>query len=170
MATNFPPEFLNSKMPSGLPPHSLKLKRGTIVVLLRNLNPKEGLCNGTRLRIENIQVSLLTAAVITGPKSGIVVLLPRITLMADESSLPCKMSRYQFPIRVAFAMTINKAQGQTLSKVGVFLPQPVFSHGQLYVAFSRVKKQTDIKICVPRTTRSGGNVVMTQNIVYDEVL
>ena len=47
----------------------------------------------------------------------------------------------QFPIRPAFAMTINKAQGQTLSKCGVLLDEPVFTHGQLYVAALRCGPQ-----------------------------
>ena len=51
--------------------------------------------------------------------------------------MPFKLKRRQFPVRLAVAMTINKAQGQTLGRMGLFLPTPVFSHGQLYVALSR---------------------------------
>ena len=47
------------------------------------------------------------------------------------------MKRRQFPIRLCFAMTINKAKGQSINNLGVYLPQPVFSHGQFYVALSR---------------------------------
>ena len=83
------------------------------------------------------------------------------------------MQRRQFPVRPAFAMTVNKAQGQTLSAVGLYLPQPVFSHGQLYVAFSRVGRPQGIKVLVV-----GGHVqgvpgvpggVYTKNVVYREV-
>ncbi|GBM15993.1 hypothetical protein AVEN_108590-1 [Araneus ventricosus] len=40
---NYPPEFLHNLTPSGMPPHALMLKKGVIVMLLRNLNPKQGL-------------------------------------------------------------------------------------------------------------------------------
>ena len=50
--------------------------------------------------------------------------------------VPFKLCRRQFPIKISFSMTISKAQGQTLNPVAVYLPSPVFPHGQLYVAFS----------------------------------
>ena len=163
LATAFPTEFLNSKTPNGLPPHLLRLKKRAVVILLRNLNPDQGLCNGTRLQVEEIGSSILTLTIRNGPKAGRTVMLPRITLISEDKALPCKVSRYQFPVRLAHAMTINKSQGQTLNRVGLYLPRPVFSHGQLYVAFSRVRRRSDIKVCV-----CGEN--KTLNVVYEEVL
>jgi ATP-dependent DNA helicase PIF1 len=59
---------------------------------------------------------------------------------------PFQFKRKQFPIRLSFAMTVNKSQGQTIPNVGVYLSAPVFSHGQLYVAISRATARMNIKI------------------------
>ncbi|KAJ9547061.1 hypothetical protein OSB04_019604 [Centaurea solstitialis] len=61
---------------------------------------------------------------------------------------PFKLKRKQFPIRLSFSMTINKAQGQTIPNVGVYLPESVFSHGQIYVALSRGTSRENTKVLV----------------------
>jgi hypothetical protein len=67
-------------------------------------------------------------------------------MLEDRSTLPVDFKRCQFPIRLAFAIMINKAQGQTKDFLGLSLTTPVFSHGQLHDAFSRIKKSQAIKI------------------------
>ncbi len=160
----YSPEFLRSLKIPELPPGELKLKLGIPIILLRNLNPSEGLCNGTRLICRGFQSKVIDAEIITGSHMGKRVFIPRITLTPSETKLPFILNRRQFPIRVAFSMTINKSQGQTLSRVGIYLPQPVFSHGQLYVALSRVTSCRHLKVL----TENSDNC-QTKNIVYHEI-
>ncbi|XP_072150354.1 LOW QUALITY PROTEIN: uncharacterized protein [Setaria viridis] len=143
----YPSEFLNTLTPNGFPPHLLKLKIGCPIILLRNIDPANGLCNGTRLVVRGFQRNSIDAEIVLGQHAKKRVFLPRIPLCPyDDEMFPFQFKMKQFPIRVSFAMTINKSQGQTIPNVGVYLPSPVFSHGQLYVAMSRATARTNIKI------------------------
>ncbi|GBM01796.1 hypothetical protein AVEN_205461-1 [Araneus ventricosus] len=77
---NYPPEFLHDLTPSGMPPHALMLKKGVIAMLLRNLNPKQGLYNGTRLSITGLHENFISAKIVSECNRGDVVFLPRIEL------------------------------------------------------------------------------------------
>lgn len=156
---NYPPEFLNSLDLPGLPPHNLQLKVGSVVIMLRNINQPR-LCNGTRLAIKKLLNNVIEATILKGKYKGEDVLIPRIPMIPTD--VPFEFKRLQFPVRLAFAMTINKSQGQSLSVCGINLENPCFSHGQLYVACSRVGKPSDLFIYAP------GN--QTKNIVYHKAL
>ncbi|UYV68620.1 hypothetical protein LAZ67_6000238 [Cordylochernes scorpioides] len=172
---NYPVEFLNSITLSGMPQHKLNIKVGAIVILLKNVNTKRGLCNGTRMIVTELKTNLIYCEVLSGPAKNEIVYIPRIDCSSGESDYPFKMIRRQFPIKISFAMTINKSQGQTFNKVGLYLPNPVFAHGQLYVALSRITKKENIKILIQEKKNQGhlieGNsAIFTQNIVYREIL
>ncbi|KAG2191246.1 hypothetical protein INT47_012402 [Mucor saturninus] len=166
-----PPEFMNSLECGSLPPHELKLKIGSPIIMLRNLAPAQGVCNGTRLICKAFLQHVIQAEVATGTYEGNIFLIPRITLCSTVEQVGVEFKRCQFPIRPAFAMTINKSQGQTLDSVGLYLPTPVFSQGQLYVALSRVKKASDIRISIPKeiSTIEGEEGSYTSNVVYTEI-
>lgn len=170
----FPIDLIHKLTPSGLPPHRLNLKVGCLIMLLRNIDTANGLCNGTRLRVKRLHQHSIEAEIIGSTLAGSVHFIPRMKLIPSEPNLPVKLSRQQFPMRLAYSFTINKAQGQTLDKVGLYLPEPVFAHGQLYVALSRVRSAANIHICINRVTRyqgrfSDGNG-FTRNVVYHEVI
>lgn len=144
-SVNFSTEFLNSLDIPGTPPHNLQLKIGSPIILLQNFNPPQ-LCNGTRLIIKKITGNILEATILTGKFKGKVVLLPRIPMIPSDSTIPFK--RLQFPIRLAFAMSINKSQGQTMSVCGLDLENPCFSHGQLTICCMFTCWETVESICV----------------------
>jgi len=163
---NWPIEFLNTITPSGAPPHHLRLKVGMPIIILRNISPSRGLCNGTRLKILQLLPSLIEGIILNGSCTGNSVFIPRIQLNLNRARLPFTLCRRQFPVQIAFAMTINKSQGQTLKHVGIYLPLPVFSHGQLYVALSRCPNFKNLNVFIEhKPIRSH-----TSNIVYKEVL
>lgn len=84
--------------------------------------------------MRRLQIHTIDCEVATGSNKGNRILIPRISLTPSDTFMPFKLHRRQFPIRLSFAMTINKSQGQTFDRLELFLPQPVFSHGQRYVA------------------------------------
>jgi len=161
----FAVEYLQSISLASIPPSSLRLKIGAPLILIRNLSLREGLCNGTRLRVVGIRRTSLQVAILGGKFNGIVRLLPRIKLTITEEDLPFILERTQFPVRLCFAMTVNKSQGQSLEQVGVDLRTPAFTHGQLYVALSRVTSLDGLTL-LP----SEQSPTLTDNVVYPEVL
>ena len=104
--------------------------------------------------------NVIEATILTGPFEGEAVLIPCIPMIPTD--LPFQFKRLQFPIRLAFAITINKAQGQSLEKCGIGVNTDCFSHGQLYVACSRVGKPDNLFICT-----DNGKAI---NVVYSQVL
>ena len=159
-ATHYPVEFLNTLEISGIPPHTLTLKFGTPIIVMRSLSPSKT-TNGTRCIITKLNTHVIHTRISTGPYKGEHVLIPRIPLIPSDSALPFHFRRLQFPVRPCFAMTINKSQGQTFREVGIDLSTPVFTHGMLYIACSRVGTARSLTLLAEHTTI---------NTVYNEAL
>ena len=168
--------------------------QGKIYHNIGALNPAEGA--DRRWALHRVVGSggrrLLECEIASGSKAhiGDIVYLPRLTLDSDDDAFPFKWSRRQFPVRraralpvallsaasslaasqvrPAFAMTINKAQGQTLKRVGLYLPDSCFTHGQLYVAASRVGLPAHLRFAVPWDEETGS--FRTRNIVFRDAL
>jgi hypothetical protein len=171
-ARSFSVEYCNSLNPTGLPKHSIIVKPGTPVMLLRNLDPSSGLCNGTRMIYKDMsangKVMLCDLKDETTGKTWTYA-VPRIKLKPQEREYSFEWSRRQYPIRVAYATTINKAQGDTLKMAGCWLNQPVFGHGQLYVALSRVGSPDHCMVAI-KPTKPKEPFTSTHNVVFHEVL
>ena len=147
-------------------------------MLLRNLDPPK-LCNGTKLVVKSLHRHVIEATILNGTSAGEEVFIPRIPMIPND--LPFRFKRLQFPVRTCFAMSINKSQGeinvyirssfllmimlfsgQTLKVAGLQLTEPCFSHGQLYVACSRVGSRKSLFVLAPKNR--------TKNIVYPAAL
>ena len=162
---DIPQEFLRTLTPSSLPLSELKMKIGCPLILLRNLDPANGLCNGTRMILLHAYRRFLEVIIMGGDHHGQKSFIPRIILKPSTRQYPFLLKRRQFPVRLSFAMSINKAEGQSLKYVGIHLLSSVFCHGQLYVALSRTTSSQKVFILLPDSSTT-----KTTNIVYPEVL
>ena len=169
-----PTEFLHSLSPSNTPPHELSLKVGTVVMILRNLDQESGLQNGTRIQIKKLREFAIEGIIITdGPYFKKPCIIPRIKFIINDPALfGFTFTRIQFPINVAFAMTIHKSEGQTLQQVGLYLPDPVYTHGMLYTALSRCTTRKGVTVLLGVNQRPPGESEgwYTANVVFRNVL
>ncbi|XP_076055149.1 ATP-dependent DNA helicase PIF6-like [Oratosquilla oratoria] len=134
--TDIQTSVFNAMTSPSLPPHQLRVKVGSVLMIIRNICPPK-LCNGTRIIVTNLKKNVLVGKILGGSYRGEQVMIPRITLEAQDT--PVHFKRKQFPVKLSYALTINKSQGQTFERCGLLLDSvQCFAHGQLYVACSRV--------------------------------
>src|SRR5260370_5964535 len=135
LSDDIPVEFLNAINVSGMPVSKLTLKVGCHVILLHNLSTSDELCNGTIVIIavlKDREVGI--KQIYNGQVAEDITWIPHLTLEpSEQGEFHFTLRRRQLPLALAFAMTINKSQGQSVNVVGIDLRVPCFSHGQLYV-------------------------------------
>ena len=163
-------EVLNTFDHSGNPPHKLNLKVNDICIVLRNLNKRAGLTNNTRVII--LHISRFVIKVQTLNQVPSIHLIPRIHF---KFRLPFgqsyQLSRKQFPLRLAYCISINKSQGQELSKVLCDFRVSPFTHGHTYVSATRVRHFNDLAYIVdPNSFPFEPDVPYINNVVYPELL
>ena len=141
-------------------------------MLLRHFNPSQGLLNGTHFLIKTLGRRVIQAKIMTGTHAGYIVFIPRIALTTTKDChLPFTLTRRQFPMKPSYAMTTKKSQGQTLTKVGIYLPQSVFTHGQLNVAMSRVKSYYGLHFALAQPSENSLTITTyTNNVVFKSAL
>jgi len=174
----FPVEILNSMSFKSVPPHRLRLYKGCVVILLRNLDPANRLQNGVRLFVKDFvrgrRVIVVTKAedeekyanrneeALPPPKQ---FLLHRIKFGCKVGGSKDEViTRKQFPVRVCNAISIHKSQSMTLERSVIDARDGVFEHGQSFVAFSRNRCRKDVALLI----RDGQKTV--RNIVLDVFL
>lgn len=153
-------EVLGGIQPPGMPPHKLRLRIGCVVMCVRNL--KDGVKNGTKMRVTNFGNNILTLRILTGSRAGQYEDMPRIVLTKKFDTGTGKLRRRQFPLVLAYAMTIDKSQGQSLKRIGAYLMTPAFAHGQLYTCISRAIHSRNFTYLLPLDDTT------TKNIVWHE--
>jgi hypothetical protein len=133
---------------------------------IRNVDVARGLINGTMLELLTIGRTVLQVRIKTGPHTGSIELLTlcMFTITSEASGLPFAIIRRQFPIILAYCLSVHKAQGQSLDFVGLIFETDPFAHGQLYVALSRVSNWNCIRV-VMRPGASG-----IHNLVFSHLL
>ena len=126
----------------------INLKKVPTMMLLGSVNPSRRLCNGTRLIITHIGEFVIRAKIISESNIGDTALIPRITVTSKQSKWPFIMKKIRFPIKPCYTRTITKIQGNSLNFVILYLSSSVLSHGQFYVALSKVTAPRGLKTLI----------------------
>lgn len=160
-------DYVAKNTPVGMPSHSVTIKKGAVYRLLRNFSVERGLVKNARVSITQLGHRLISVRLLYKNLNDISdvedILIPQITFTTTLHSGHTLLRR-QFPLAPAYATTFNSCQGLTLDRVGIDLTKPVFSHGQLYTAMSRIRRRQDGMIRILNDQES------IHNVSYSELL
>ena len=149
-----------------MPPHSLRLVVGALYQLMRNFSAADKLMNHTHVILREVHSNHLLIETLDGRRFP----LPRICFRWPLAVGTTNIIRRQYPLRPAYALTINGSQGSTLAKCVLDARSSPFCHGHLYVALSRVRQRSCIRVLttMDRCTQQG--FALTKNVVWPELL
>ena len=141
---------------------------------MQNLNQKRGHCNGTRYIVTQVSSRIIyeTKLVCNANDPNATIMIPKILIHTKQDDFPFNLKRTQWPVRIAYVMSMNKSQGHTFTKCGLLLPNSFFTHGQLYVGLSRYGEPNNFYIYINQDEYSHlpNDKFYTRNVVYPEVL
>jgi len=148
----YPSEYVASLDIHSCPPGMLSMKPKARYMIMRNLYPP-AICNGITVEMIRSSRFICSVKLLTGPGKGSIVCLPRCTFYVtpDDSGLPFSFKRRQFPLTPAYCLSVHKSQGQSLKLVGLVGDADAFSHGQVFVALSRVGSWDQFVFYSPRS-------------------
>lgn len=161
-------EFMHYCDKADVPIHGLHLKVGDLCILMRNIDKSSGLTNNQRVIIRDLTPYSIVIS-IASDRTLTRHWIPRIKFRFTIPGTSFDMIRKQFPLKLAYAFTVHKAQGQELKRVLIDTTTPTFAHGQLYVALSRVRHRNAIAAFIPEEQRLQG-VTTAENVVFVELV
>jgi hypothetical protein len=160
-------DYVRHHPPPGIPNHTTIIKTNAVYRLLRNFSVDRGLVKNARVCVVDVGLRLITVRLLAQRDNRFataeVILIPRITFTARVPS-GHTLLRQQFPLAPAYGVTFNSCQGLTLDVAGFDLTTPVFSHGQLYTALSRIRHHKAGVVRLPV------GVDTSPNVTYHELL
>jgi hypothetical protein len=161
------PDYLAILTHNGIPPHMLRIKKGCICTLMRNMSVRKGLVKNARVIIRNVHRRFAEVQVVNNQTGtlGDIHCIPRIRFEFKPTHSSWTIQRLQFPFRLAYSCTFNGCVGLTLDKTVLDQRTRVFAHGQLYTALSRVRRRTDSRVLF--NEEEGPE---TSNVVFKELL
>jgi ATP-dependent DNA helicase PIF1 len=142
--------------------YKLELRVDGQVMLIRN-DPEKRFVNGSLARIVALEEDKITVSLSKEDGTQEIIDLPKMTwevnkyTITTDTNNPIKAevtgSFIQYPIRLAWAVTIHKSQGKTYDRVAIDLGKGAFEHGQTYVALSRCRSLQGVYLKKPLTPR-----------------
>ena len=166
-------EFLSLINHNGIPLHHLKLKEGTVCMLMRNMSIKKGLVKNMRLIIEWLHHQFIQIRIMNNLTGALnqPMCIPRICFEFTPARSTWTIQRLQYPLWLAYTTTFHGCVGLTLDRTVIDMQSDVFTHGQLYTSISHVRNRTDTQLLCNNTNRPDPeHIHMTMNIVYKDLL